>query len=602
MKSLFVTPSLVFLSLSIMGCATEGIEMPAPALDEIGVEDEIAPGDDGVESAGCNEVASLATEPFVGSCSYTNPFAQMDECRNYHGDWTKDEIGEECAKVFTGVSGTASLLPCHTENLVGVCGAEVDRSKHIMVHFYEGDPTQLASVCTEFMDGSFCGANGGTGPAEQMDPLEEAMESMISDESVIVSPECIDDTCLAKLVAQRKGISFTPAVGDPVAGLIFYPGAQVDPRAYAPIARRMAILGVKVIVVPMPGNLAITGIDRGNYVMTADIDHWFIGGHSMGGAMAVRFLNKVQSSAQISGVVLWAAYPDANDDISDVSIPVLSIAGSLDGVATPEEIKDRVEYLPADTEYEMLDGGNHAQFGTYGSQDGDLNATMSAKEQQQMVAALSVHFMKRGALGLRSDKEGFLDSHNPNDLCLTGQLMVFGVEAREWAGDVQVLEHDDYKLFAESKPSMEVQEDRAAIEVQAITRPFGNGIYPRRPAIMPGEVWCKMKTREAFEALTGDVVEGDYVDCAAINARAYDLAKTGLGAERQAKLVMGADNGYEMGVDWLKNGTVYVHQDALRSPTIVVGDDQSLPEAYRNVIYCKLWSPARIRFYLMTGL
>ena len=37
--------------------------------------------------------------------------------------------------------------------------------------------------------------------------------------------------------------------------------------------------------------------------------------------------------------------------------------------------------LPADTEWITIEGGNHAQFGDYGVQDGDGEATISAEMQ-----------------------------------------------------------------------------------------------------------------------------------------------------------------------------------------------------------------------------
>ncbi|WP_275901665.1 alpha/beta hydrolase [Paenibacillus sp. SYP-B3998] len=38
--------------------------------------------------------------------------------------------------------------------------------------------------------------------------------------------------------------------------------------------------------------------------------------------------------------------------------------------------------MPISTEYHIIQGGNYAQFGSYGFQKGDLPAAISAKEQR----------------------------------------------------------------------------------------------------------------------------------------------------------------------------------------------------------------------------
>ena len=67
---------------------------------------------------------------------------------------------------------------------------------------------------------------------------------------------------------------------------------------------------------------------------------------------------------------------------------MVSLSGTLDGLATPDKIESTKKLLPADTKYVAIEGGNHAQFGWYGSQDGDNTATISREaEQDQVVEA-----------------------------------------------------------------------------------------------------------------------------------------------------------------------------------------------------------------------
>jgi pimeloyl-ACP methyl ester carboxylesterase len=187
---------------------------------------------------------------------------------------------------------------------------------------------------------------------------------------------------------------FRPAAGEPTTGLILYPGGRVDPRAYAPPARAMAAQGYLVVVVPMPFNLAVFGLDRAADVMAAfsEIQHWALGGHSLGGSMAARFARL--NPDRVEGLALWASYPAGGDDLSQSRLRVASIYGTLDGLVTPGDIAASRALLPADTEWVTIEGGNHAQFGWYGPQGRDNPATISREDQQEQIVSATVRLLK----------------------------------------------------------------------------------------------------------------------------------------------------------------------------------------------------------------
>ncbi len=113
-------------------------------------------------------------------------------------------------------------------------------------------------------------------------PDEEAMQALHSDEVVNVT----------LLPGQ---IIFRPAQGTVDVGLVFYPGGRVDYRSYAPPLRAIAAEGYWVALVSMPLNLAVFDPNRANAVIDAhpEIQHWAVGGHSLGGAMAAQvFISK----------------------------------------------------------------------------------------------------------------------------------------------------------------------------------------------------------------------------------------------------------------------------------------------------------------------
>lgn len=93
---------------------------------------------------------------------------------------------------------------------------------------------------------------------------------------------------------QDNLIVLSPAVSSDIA-LIFYPGAKVEYSAYLPIPENITqSSGITCIFVKMPFNLAIFDANAADKIIDQfpDIKNWYIGGHSMGGAMAQRLCVK----------------------------------------------------------------------------------------------------------------------------------------------------------------------------------------------------------------------------------------------------------------------------------------------------------------------
>jgi hypothetical protein len=210
-------------------------------------------------------------------------------------------------------------------------------------------------------------------------PMTEALNAIRSDDQVSVQT--------------GEWMVFKPLDGQVETGFIIYPGGHVDFRAYAPAAREIAANGYLVAIVPMPLNLAVLNSDAALKVIASypGIKRWAIGGHSLGGAMAAHFV--IQNPGVVDGLILWAAYSASNEDLTNSSIKVLSISGSLDGLSTPEKIDDSRSRLPADTTWVRIAGGNHAQFGWYGEQSGDNPPEISRQEQQDQVVMATLEFL-----------------------------------------------------------------------------------------------------------------------------------------------------------------------------------------------------------------
>lgn len=176
--------------------------------------------------------------------------------------------------------------------------------------------------------------------------------------------------------AVRGGVLFD-GPGDTDA-LVFYPGAQVEETAYAPLLRSLAAAGVDCFAVKMPLGYAFLGINRAKTLMAQyDYTRWFLAGHSLGGAMAAFFAATHKDA--LSGLILLGAY--SANDLSDAAFPVLYVYGSNDTVLTRKKLDAGLRKSAPDTRVAELDGGNHANFGAYGKQKGDGTATLPRETQ-----------------------------------------------------------------------------------------------------------------------------------------------------------------------------------------------------------------------------
>lgn len=185
----------------------------------------------------------------------------------------------------------------------------------------------------------------------------------------------------------EEGVVLAPADGESEVGLVFVPGAKVDPWAYAATLQGLAEDGVTVVITRPWLNLAFFD-PRGLDAFTSaapDVEVWAVGGHSLGGVRAC------QLAADADALVLLGSY--CATDLSGSDLPVLSIAGTEDGLSTPEKIADARDLLPAGAELVEIEGASHASFGEYGPQAGDGTPRIPADEMQAELTALLGGFL-----------------------------------------------------------------------------------------------------------------------------------------------------------------------------------------------------------------
>lgn len=167
-------------------------------------------------------------------------------------------------------------------------------------------------------------------------------------------------------------------------GVVLYPGAKVDAHAYVPLACKLADRGIYCVIAKMPFNLAIfnTAAADGLLADAPQVQHWWLAGHSLGGAMGSQYVSK--NAQKFEGIAFLGAYASA--DLSATDLKALTIYGENDGVLNRGKLASNEANLPANSQTLVIAGGNHAGFADYGPQQGDGEASISADQQQEQTA------------------------------------------------------------------------------------------------------------------------------------------------------------------------------------------------------------------------
>lgn len=162
--------------------------------------------------------------------------------------------------------------------------------------------------------------------------------------------------------------------------VIFYPGAKVEARAYSPLCYSLAQSDIACYIVKMPFNLAVLSPNKGIGLVSDEYEHWYMAGHSLGGAMAATALSK--NIDLFDGIFFLAAYSTA--DLSSTNLKTATIHGSNDGVLKKEKFNQCLSNLPSSNKDVVIEGGNHAGFAYYGPQSGDGENTIGRDVQISM--------------------------------------------------------------------------------------------------------------------------------------------------------------------------------------------------------------------------
>jgi hypothetical protein len=167
---------------------------------------------------------------------------------------------------------------------------------------------------------------------------------------------------------------------------LIYPGGKVQPESYSLLCKEVLTWNDACAVVTMPGNLAViphAGLDS----VLSKIPNYegvTVAGHSLGGPFLIRDLQKIDTEKyNINRLVLLGSYSDI--DATKIKPKTFSLVGNQDKLLGEKAEKFK-NNLPADTIFVIIDGGNHAQWGDYGVQKKDGNASLSSQAQKTQIS------------------------------------------------------------------------------------------------------------------------------------------------------------------------------------------------------------------------
>ncbi|MFD9626535.1 alpha/beta fold hydrolase [Peribacillus muralis] len=178
------------------------------------------------------------------------------------------------------------------------------------------------------------------------------------------------------------------------AGIVLYPGAKVEPVAYAYYGKQLAAEGYTVMIADVAFHFALLDVNKAAEAkkLYPQLKQWYIGGHSLGGVAAASYAIKNQD--EVAGIIFLGSYPSESSDFADTDMPILSLYAEYDGLSTLEKINETKNLLSKETTMHEIKGGNHAQFGMYGKQKGDNEAKISAIEQQREMALTTMTWLE----------------------------------------------------------------------------------------------------------------------------------------------------------------------------------------------------------------
>jgi hypothetical protein len=196
-------------------------------------------------------------------------------------------------------------------------------------------------------------------------------------------PENIFENTNEIIVEQSSDeISFLPTHSSYQNEIIFFQGGLTDPKAYAPLCRKIAKNVFTCHLIKMDWRMPQWDYEKIKDMFDLENGKYIIGGHSQGAKMASQFV--YENPGLMTGLFLLGTSHPRDFDLSNRTLPTIKIYGELDGLASVSEVMENKDKLPKNTNLIEIKGANHSQFGYLGKLLTDDRAEIDLAEQQRL--------------------------------------------------------------------------------------------------------------------------------------------------------------------------------------------------------------------------
>jgi hypothetical protein len=197
-------------------------------------------------------------------------------------------------------------------------------------------------------------------------------------------------------------ITFSPTNANKKIEVIFFQGGMTDPKAYAPLCRKIAENGFTCHLIKMSWRLPQFDYKKVSKLFDLSSGKYVIGGHSQGGKMTSQFV--YENPNLMKGLFLVGTSHPRDINLSNLTIPTIKLYAENDGLASVEEVFENKNKLPKKSKMILIKGGNHSQFGYLGKLFLDNKANISLEEQQQETLKQLIVFLNDINDGTNQDR------------------------------------------------------------------------------------------------------------------------------------------------------------------------------------------------------
>jgi len=174
--------------------------------------------------------------------------------------------------------------------------------------------------------------------------------------------------------------------------MVIVPEFKCDPVAYVPLAINIATNGYIVVIMSPKLHFPPFASSSINQFLDTYQTNFVIGGHGVGADTASAFVANTDSRS-VRGLFMMAPFSGPQPPPNGIQTTI--VYGDDDGWVSTDQIAKIRSNFPSNTNYTLITGANHAQFGSFASGfSGDSSPKVSADAQQQQTVAAAVSLLQ----------------------------------------------------------------------------------------------------------------------------------------------------------------------------------------------------------------